>query len=400
MGILQRLFKPKAEERAIDPSWAALSAMSPTGVTVNGTLAENLSTVLACVNAIAGTIAGLPFWVFRVGNQGRDADLNHPLARMVRDGVNDHQSWPDFISSLVASALLAGNGLAWVVRDGAGMVTEMRFIPWANTSAIVLPSGRLVFDVTDADGLWGRPGQLHRLLPGDYLLLKDRSDSGHLGKSRLSRAAATLRAAWALQEHVEATHVNMATPSLALELDGKLSPEAREQLKSQIQTFYQGTGNAGRVLLADQGLKAKPLSISPEDMELLQSRRFTVEELARIYAVPPPLAGDLTHGTFTNTVEVAKWFCQFTLTPWVRRLEAEFMRACFSTDARRTYEVELDLSGLMRGDHEARWRSYEVAVKNRILTPNEIRLAEGWNPREGGDTYPEEASGGKTLSEA
>ncbi|MCB2190423.1 MAG: phage portal protein [Deltaproteobacteria bacterium] len=387
MGIIQRLFKRgREEQRTVAPLWQEIM-WSPPGADVNAGAAENLAAVLGCTNAIAGAISALPFWVFGLSENGRDVLKDHALARMVRDGVSEYQSWPDFVSSLVASALLAGNGLAWTVRDGRGVLSELRFLPWSQVNVQVLPSHRTVFDFADPIGLWGRAGATIRLLPEDVLFLKDRSDDGVLGRSRLSRAAATLRAAWALSEHVEATHRNMATPSLAMELEGKLSQEARDALKGQLKTFYQGSKNAGRAILADQGMKVKPLSISPEDMELLASRRFTVEELARIYAVPPPLIGDYTHNTFTNSAQASLWFAQHTLTPWIRKLEAEIMRSCFSSEARKNHAVEFDLSGLLRGDPETRWKTHEIALKHKVLSVNEVRLIESWNPREGGDSF-------------
>jgi HK97 family phage portal protein len=132
----------------------------------------------------------------------------------------------------------------------------------------------------------------------------------------------------------------------------------------------------------EQGLKFSALSVSPEDAEVLESRRFTVEEMARIFGVPPPVIQDYTHGTFTNTAQAATWFAQLTLTPWVRKIEAEFSRALFTDPA---MHLEIDLSALMRGDYAARWTAAQIAVANGILTPNEIREQEGFNPLPDGD---------------
>jgi HK97 family phage portal protein len=134
-------------------------------------------------------------------------------------------------------------------------------------------------------------------------------------------------------------------------------------------------------MVLDQGLKWKQISINPEDAEFLASRRFTVEELARLFGCPPPTIGDLSHGTFTNTETVGRWFAQHTLSPWIRKIESEFSRTVFSEATRRTHRLEIDMSGFQRGDPEARWRSWEIAVKNNILSVDEVRAEEGWNPR-------------------
>ena len=140
-----------------------------------------------------------------------------------------------------------------------------------------------------------------------------------------------------------------------------------------------------KTLILDQGIKWRQISISPEDAELLASRRFTVEELARLFGCPPPIIGDLSHGTFTNSETAGRWFATHTLTPWIKKIEAEFTRSVFSEASRVTHEIELDLSGFLRGDPAQRWQAHEIAVKNQILTVNEVREVEGWNPRPDGD---------------
>ncbi|RME97121.1 MAG: phage portal protein [Alphaproteobacteria bacterium] len=385
MNLLNRLFQRSPERRAQDVSWQALAALSPAGAGVNARLAENLSTVLACVSAISSAIASVPAWVFLLEDQGRSVAKDHPVMRLIRRGPNQHQTWPDFIEWLYASALLRGNGLAEIMTDARGRVIGLTPIPWEHVSVQLLPNGRLVYDVTPITSISGGTGRSRRLLQHEVLHLRDRSDDGLVGRSRLQRAAATVRAGLSVQDFASAIYDNGAHPSGVLEADGKLSPEALAHLRAHFKSAFSGPKNAAKAMVLDQGLKWKSVSISPEDAELLASRRFTVEELARVFGCPPPIIGDLSHGTFTNSETAGRWFAMHTMLPWLRKLEAEFARSVFSESESATHQLEFDLTGFLRGDPETRWKSHEIGVRNGILTPNEVRLAEGWNPREEGE---------------
>ena len=394
MNILARFRKPKAEHRAVDPTWAALQGNSlSNGQSVNARTAENLSTVLACVSAISTAVASLPVWVYRISENGRDLDRAHPLARLIRVGPNQHQSWCDFIEWLMASVLLKGNALAEIVTDSRGTVTGLKPIPWDWVSVSLLPSGRLAFDVIDQVGMYGHQGKARRLLQDEVLFLRDRSDDGLIGRSRLQRAATVISTGLSVQEFAGAMYENGINPSGALKLEGTLGTDARERLRANIEEMHSGSANASRCLILDQGLEWQQISINPEDAELLDSRRFSTEELARLFQVPPPLVGIWDHSSFTNSETAGRWFAQHTLRPWIRKLEAEMSRSVLSAESRRTHEIEFDLSGFLRGDHEARWKAHEIAVKNGILTANEVRLSEGWNPHEEGHSL-KKASGG------
>jgi HK97 family phage portal protein len=132
-------------------------------------------------------------------------------------------------------------------------------------------------------------------------------------------------------------------------------------------------------MLLDGGLKFEPYQISPEDAELLASRKFAVEEICRLFQVPPPLIQDYSHNTFTNSETAGRWFAQFTLAPWARKIEAEFRRALFAANS--GLELEIDLSGFLRGDPQTRWAAHKIAVEAGILDADEIREIEGFNPR-------------------
>lgn len=376
-------FPKKTETRASgDPIFApAISGLSTSGQLVNARVAENLTTVLACVGAISGSIASLPALIYRWEGRDRIEDEAHPLARLIRRGPNAWQTWPDFIEWLVASTLLRGNGLAEIVTDSAGRVTELRPIPWDWVSVQLLPNGRLAFDVTEINSFFGGTGRMRRLLQHEVLHVRDRSDDGLLGRSRLQRAAAAVGAALSTQEFAGSMWANGAHPSGAVRTDGKLGPEAHTRLREAMTRMFTGPRNAAKVMVLDQGLEWQSISVSPEDAELLASRRFSVEEIARIYQVPPPIIGDLTHGSFANAETVGRWFAQHTLSSWIRKLEAEFARSVFTEATRSTHELEFDVSAFLRGDPETRWKSHEIAVKNGILDVDEIREVEGWNPR-------------------
>ena len=391
MTWLDRILGRAPETRSQDISWEALAAAGPIGGAVTARQAESLSTVLACVSAISTAIASLPAWVFRRSDNGRALDEAHALMRLVRRGPNAHQTWPDFIEWLLASTLLRGNGLAEIVTDARGAVVGLVPIPWELVSVQLLPSGRLVYDVTETTIMGGASGRPRRLLQGEVLHLRDRSDDGLVGRSRLQRAAMVVGAGLSLQDFSRALYANGINPSGVLEVPGTLKDDQLKLLQGHFGRAFGGTGNTAKALVLESGVTWKQVSISPEDAELLASRRFQGEELCRLYGVPPPIIGDLTHGTFTNSETAGRWFAQHTLTPWIRKIEAEFTRSVFSEATRASHELELDLSGFLRGDPETRWASHEIAIRNRILTPNEVRQVEGWNARDGGDDFPEGA---------
>ncbi len=344
----------------------------------NPYLAENLAVTLASVNILATTVSALPVNVYQRRDGQRVEQPDHWLQRIVRSGANDQQVWGALIESAIASVELFGNALVEITRAGDGRVTGLRVIPWAWVTVQMLSTGRMAFDVYEPQ-MPAMGARRRRLLAADCIHLKDRSDDGLIGRSRLSRARSALTAATAQQTFATAFLERGAQPSGVISHDGPLTPEQRHDLRESFTRKHVGPAMAGTALILDDGLKWQTMQVSPEDAELLASRRFSVEEIARVFGVPPPLVGDLSHGTFTNSREAARWFGQFSLTPRVRRLEAELNRALFSPGSR--YEIEFDMSDLLRSDPETRWASHKIAIEAGVLDPDEVRQLEGWNAR-------------------
>ena len=305
---------------------------------------KTLSTVFACVAAISSAVASLPCYCYRIAETSRTIDGRHPVSRLM-DQPNVNQTWADFVEWLLSSTLLRGNGLAEIVFDNRGAPVELRPIPFENCAIQLLPNRRLAYDVTDISYLSGGTGRPRRLLQHEVFHLRDRSDDGLVGKSRLSRAAAVVQAGLSIQDFALALYRNGANPSGALEVDGILNDMARKRLQESFTQAFSGSSNAARTLILENAIKWRQISVSPEDAEFLASRRFTSEELARLFGVPPVVVGDLTHGTFTNSETLIRWFAQQTLSPWIRKIEAEFSvlfflrRAAALTSLRLIYPV-------------------------------------------------------------
>ncbi len=403
MGMLRRIAErfdpppperitPPVETRAADLSWQGLAggygdytaAVSggKVGGAVTPAFAENLSTVLACVNAIGGAISSLPVWVYLLTDKGREVATAHAVMRLVREGPSPYQSWPEFIEWLCASVLLNGNGLAEIKTDNNGRVTGLQPIPWPNVTVLLLPSGRLAYDVAPINTLQGGTGHKRRLLDTEVLHLKDRSDDGYVGRSRLARAAGPVRTGLTQETFGEIIYANRATPSGLLSFSERLTADQKSMVQEQVQQAWTGVRKAGKLLVLDSDAKYTPVTVTPENLEMLATRRFSTEEIARMFGVPPPIVGIWDHSTFTNSETAGRWFAQFTLAPIIRKLEEAFRRSVFSAATRATHEIEFDMTGFLRGDAEARWKAHEIAVKNKILSPNEVREVEGWNPRD------------------
>lgn len=382
MGFLRKLadhFDPPIEQRNSWDNMASTMGLPVATEGINPRAAENLSTVLACVNAISTALSALPANVYRTNDNTRKEAPDHPLDRLIRRGPNCWQTWPDFMEFWIAQTLLRGNGLVEIVSDKRGQVMELIPYPWDWVTVQLLSSGRVAYDVCEMYGYPGGKGKRKRLLSGEVLHLKDRSDEGIIGRSRLQRGAAVVSAASGLYEFAGNLYRNGVFPSGVLTPERTLSAEQSQELRECLYAAFGGAKNAGKAMVLPINMKWQSLGISPEDAELLESRRFTTEEICRLYQVPPQIVQDHSRSTFTNSETAGRWFAQFCLLPWVRKIEAEFMRSLFTSGR---YSLELDMSVFDRGDPAQRWNSYGVAVDKQILTPDEIRELEGWNPKQ------------------
>ena len=378
MSLFSRLRQAFAPETRRDPGLGPIGFGTFTaGGPVSPIAAENLASVTACVSAIASTMASLPAFVYRRTDAGRSEVPAHPVSRLI-NRPNARQTWCDWLEMTMAQTLLWGNAISVIEFDGAGRVTGLVPIPWSNVLMTLLPSGRMAYDIQNYIAPWGGTGVPRRYMDDEIFHLKDRSDDGFIGRSRLSRAPEMLSQAEALQAYSSGVWRNFAAPSGAIRHPGKLSNDARRSMADQFEQRHAGPFNARRSIVLDEGMDWVPFSVSPEDAEVLASRRFTVEELCRLFGVPPPIIQDYTNGTFTNAAQAGLWFAQLTLLPWVKKVEHEFARSIFGDGS--DCHLELDLSGLTRGDFAARWQAYAVAIDKGILTPNEVREAEGYNP--------------------
>jgi HK97 family phage portal protein len=186
---------------------------------------------------------------------------------------------------------------------------------------------------------------------------------------------------------------NGVNPSGTIQLDGKLSPEGFSQLQDRWRQLYGGARNAGAAMILDQGAKWQQLGINPDSAELLASRRFSCEEIARIFNTPPIMVGIWDNASFTNSEQASRWYASHCLQPWVQKIQREAKRSLFSAEAAINHELSLDMSDLLRGSQLERWQANKLAIESGALDPDEVRQLENWPPRPAGttpDTEPTE----------
>ena len=236
----------------------------------------------------------------------------------------------------------------------------------------LLSSGALRYGVSDP--LTGRSANY---LQGEVLHIKDRTDDGgRIGKSVLARAAESVSAVQNANLFASSFMHNNAQPSGILTAPGAISKETAERLKGTWDENYGGPHKAGRIAVAGDGLEFKPFTLDPESCELLKSRKFGVQEIARIFNVPPIFCGDFTSSTFTNAETMVRIFASFALGQWACKIEQEFARSILSAD----FTMKIDLSEFSRGDAQQRWTNNKIAIDSGVLTADEVREQEGWNP--------------------
>lgn len=333
------------KRNASDPYWSNYQALRQSG----SGRAESLSTVYACVSAISETIASLPLVLYRrTPDDGREKAKEHPLYSVLHDQPNDAQTALEFRELMTAMVLLRGNAHAEIIRGGDGQVRALHPIPSDRITTLQLDNGRLGYEVTDHNG------QRRRLLQEEVLHLRHRTDNGLVGVSPITASRETVHLALAEREHGSSTFVNGAWLSGILKFPGRLQDEQRSRIRRSWSTQHSGGANAGKTAVLEEGVDYQPISMSMEDAQWLEARQFSVEEIARLFRVPPTIIGDLRHGNYSNSVEMNRVFVVHTLRRHMAMWEQAIARSLLTEAGRRLYFAEHNVEGLLRGDSNNR----------------------------------------------
>lgn len=390
LNALRSLFTRSAHAGGVDsrdPYVAELFGLRPTasGEFVSPTTAASIPAVHACVQLISESIASLPLALYRRQEDGgRVVDRAHPLHRVLNEQANAVQTGMEFREWMLASVLLSGNAYALKEYDGRGAITALQPI----TSGMVFPerlvNGRLRYEVS-----WPAGGT-ERYTQDEVFHLRYRTLDGIVGLSPITIARETIGIARAQQEHEGALYRNGARIAGLLKMEGSFKDEEHAaRFMNQLREAYAGAANSGKLMLLTGGVDYAPQQMSQRDAEFIESRRLTMEDIARIFRVPPPFIGILADATYSNITEQGLWLVKHCLRPWMVRIERAMVVQLLSTEARRTHVLEHNAEGLLRGSTTERFEAYRIAREWGWMSQNEIREKENLAPIEGGDRYLE-----------
>ena len=364
---------------------------SSSGKTVNERSAMQMTAVYSCVRILSEAVAGLPLHVYRYdGKGGKDKALEHPLYRLLHDEPNPEMTSFAFRETLMTHLLLWGNAYAQVIRNGKGEVVALYPLMPSKMTVDRDQAGRIyyAYSRTQADGnTLGRDQQV-LLSPHDVLHIPGLGFDGLVGYSPIAMAKNAIGMAIACEEYGASFFANGAAPGGVLEHPGVVKDPKR--VRESWNAIYQGSRNAHRIAVLEEGMAYKSIGISPEQAQFLETRKFQINEIARIFRIPPHMVGDLEKSSFSNIEQQSLEFVKYTLDPWVVRWEQSLHRALFSPEDKKRFFVRFNLDGLLRGDYQSRMAGYAVGRQNGWMSTNDIRELENLDripPELGGDLY-------------
>ena len=392
MGILSGLFRSrdKPQDRTSGSAYSFFFGGSAAGKRVNERSAMQMTAVYSCVRILAEAVAGLPLHLYRYKDDGsKEKALNHPLYLLLHDEPNPEMSSFVFRETLMTHLLLWGNAYAQIIRNGRGEVMALYPLMPDRMAVDRDDKGRLYYEyTTSADDASISKGSIVRLKPSDVLHIPGLGFDGLVGYSPIAMAKNAIGLAIATEEYGSKFFANGAQPSGVLEHPGTIKDPQR--VRDSWMSQFGGSANSNKIAVLEEGLKYTPISISPEQAQFLETRKFQINEIARIFRVPPHMVGDLEKSSFSNIEQQSLEFVKYTLEPWLVRWEQSIQRILFSADEKKRYFVRFNVEGLLRGDYASRMNGYAVGRQNGWMSANDIRALENLNPiseKEGGNAY-------------
>lgn len=344
--------------------------------------AAGLSATWACVGLLAGTIASLPLMVYRTQAGARSVARDHPLFNVLHDSPNYDQTAVDFWEFMCAGVELQGNAYAEREVRADGSVYALTPIRPDLVTARRRGDGQIEY-------LWCQDGKERRVAQESMFHIRGFGGNALGGTSTLSACRQVFSGALNAERAANGMFANGVRPSGLLSTDETLTGEQRGELEQLLNDKFVGAVNAGRPMLLDRNLKWSQLTMSPEDAQMLETRRFSVEEICRVFGVPPHMIGHTENSTSwgTGLEQQTLGFQKFTLRRRLKRIEQAAMKQLLTAaDRAAGITVEFNLEGLLRGDSAARSNFYKSALGDGWMTINEVRALENLPPVAGGDT--------------
>ena len=393
MGIFSGLFKSrdKPKDSTAGSRFAFYMGGTTAGKTVTERSAMQMTAVYSCVRILAEAIAGLPVHLYRYRDDGgKEKAIYHPLYRLLHDEPNPEMSSFVFRETLMTHLLLWGNAYAQIIRNGRGEVIALYPLMPNKMTVDRDDKGQLFYRYQMSTDEAGGKNETVILSPSDVLHVPGLGFDGLVGYSPIAMAKNAIGLAIATEEYGSKFFANGASPSGVLEHPGTIKDP--ERLRESWQNTFGGSRNSNKIAVLEEGLKFTPISISPNEAQFLETRKFQINEIARIFRVPPHMIGDLEKSSFSNIEQQSLEFVKYTLDPWVIRWEQSIHRALLTDDEKKAYFFKFNVEGLLRGDYQSRMNGYAVGIQNGFLSPNDVRDLEQM------DLIPEELGGNLYLT--
>ena len=392
MGIFSGLFRSrdKPQNSTSGSAYRFFLGSSTSGKAVTERSAMQMTAVYSCVRILAEAIAGLPIHLYRYADDGsKEKATGHPLYFLLHDEPNPEMTSFVFRETIMTHLLLWGNGYSQIIRNGKGEVVALYPLMPNRMTVDRDEHGCLFYSyqVSSGDAPTMKQGTVV-LAPSDVLHIPGLGFDGLVGYSPIAMAKNAIGMAIACEEFGAKFFANGAAPSGVLEHPGTIKDPSR--VREAWQSQFGGSSNSGKVAVLEEGMKYTPISISPEQAQFLETRKFQINEIARIFRIPPHMVGDLEKSSFSNIEQQSLEFVKYTLDPWVVRWEQSIARSLLSPQEKKRYFVKFNLDGLLRGDYQSRMNGYATARQNGWMSANDIRELENLDripANLGGDLY-------------
>jgi HK97 family phage portal protein len=360
MGIFKGIFKArdKPENRTVGSNYTFYMGGSTAGKTVTERSAMQMTAVYSCVRILAEAVAGLPLHFYRYKDDGsKEKALDSNLYRLLHDEPNPEMSSFVFRETLMTHLLLWGNAYAQIIRNGKGEIIALYPLMANKMTVDRDDEGHLYYSYSrSTEEANAKENSTVVLSPREVLHIPGLGFDGLVGYSPIAMAKNAIGLAMATEEYGAKFFANGAAPSGVLEHPGTIKDPAR--LRENWNSTFGGSINSGKVAVLEEGMKYTPISISPEQAQFLETRKFQINEIARIFRVPPHMLADLEKSSFSNIEQQSLEFVKYTLDPWVIRWEQSLYRSLLTVDEKKKYFFKFNLEGLFRGDYASRMSCY------------------------------------------